>query len=240
VNWIDANTWFGAWPHRDLNVPPGKLVKILRAAGTSRALTLSLAGPKLSADEGNEETLRACTEHSELIPVAVIDPRKFTMTGAAMAARDRGFAAVRLANGMLGFPLDISPVEEIVSDCAANHLPVFVDVAGWGDATACERLANDAGARIVMIGVRYATLSEAVVSMKRAPGLYLEISKLNTPDAIRAAADEVGAERMLFGSGAPFNYARCARDVAEHNNLNDDELEQVASKTVLSLIGEGD
>lgn len=234
--WIDANTYFGSWPKRKLDVPAAELVRLLGDAGTSRALTLSLVAPLLEAEEGNEATVEATAENPELIPFGAVDPRKYTRTGAVRRVREMGCAAVRLTNGINGYPLDVSPVEEILRDCAEHDLTVFVDIVQWGDATACERLAETTGTRIVMCGVRYAVLSESVVSMKRSKRLYLEISKLNTPDAIRASCDEVGAGRILFGSGAPFNYAACARVVAEHNNLSDDELDWVSSKTLLSLL----
>lgn len=238
MEWIDANTFFGSWPKRKLNVSAAELVKLLKEAGTSRALTLSLAAALLEAVEGNEHTREVCARHRELIPFAAVDPRKYTGDGPVNRARELGCAAVRLTNGINGFPLDVSPVEEIMKECAANDLAVFLDITDWGSATVCERLAEKTGARIVMLAVRYAILSESIISMKRSKRLYLEISKLNTPDAIRVSCDEVGPERILFGSGAPFNYAANARAVAEHNNLTDDELEWIASKTVLSLMAE--
>jgi len=238
VEWIDGNTFFGSWPHRKLDVPAEELVRLLAAAGISRALTLCLAAPKLDAIEGNNLTRLACIQHKELVPFAAVDPRKFTMTDAVAHARELGCAAVRLTNEMNGYPLDVSPVEEIVKHCVAQDLTVFVDAVGWGTATTAERLVDRTGARIVLCGVRYFQLSEAIVSMKRSKGLYLEISKLNTPDAIRAAVDAVGADRILFGSGAPFNYAASARAVAEHNRLTQTEIDWIASKTVLSLVSE--
>jgi len=238
MKWVDGNTFFGSWPHRRLDVSAEELVRLLKEAGTSRALTLSLAAPKLDAVEGNDLTRQACIKHRELIPFAAVDPRKYTGEGPVTRAREVGAAALRITNAMNAFPLDISPVEEIVHEAAANDLTVFVDITDWGDATVCERLAETTGARIAMLGVRYAILTESIVSMKRAKGLYLGIAKLDTPDAIRASCDEVGPERIFFESGAPFNYARCARDVAEHNHLTDDELDWVSSKTVLSLLSE--
>ena len=238
MEWIDGNTFFGAWPHRKLDVSAEELVRLLREAGTSRALTLSLAAPKLEATEGNERTRQVCAKHRELIPFAAVDPRKYTGEGPVKRARELGCAAIRITNGINGFPLNISPVEQIMKECAANDLTVFVDITDWGSATVCERLAEETGVRIVMLAVRYAILSESIVSMKRSKRLYLEISKLNTPDAIRASCDEVGPERILFGSGAPFNYAANARAVAEHNNLTVQELDWVSSRTVLSLLSE--
>jgi len=238
MKWIDGNTFFGSWPHRKLDVPAEELVRLLKEAGTSKALTLCLAAPKLNAVEGNDLTRLACVQHRELIPFAAVDPRKYTSEHPVKHIRDLGCAAIRLTNSMNGFPLDISPVEEIMTECAEQDLTVFVDVTDWGVATVCERLTRKTGCRIALCAVRYAILAETIVSMKRSKRLYLGISKLNTPDAIRAAADVVGADRIFHESGAPFNYAANARAVAEHNHLTDEELDWISSKTVLSLVSE--
>jgi predicted TIM-barrel fold metal-dependent hydrolase len=137
---------------------------------------------------------------------------------------------------MAGYPLEIAPVEVILAEAAANDLTVFVDAPTWGMPTACERIASRAGCRVVMCGVRYPVLSEALACMKRCEFLYLETAKLAGPDCLRITCDEVGAERVCFGTGAPFNYAMSMRLVAEHQGLSAHELEWIASKTTLSLL----
>ena len=77
MEWIDANTFFGTWHRRRMDVPPEELVRLLREAGTSRALTLSLSGPLLEAEEGNDATRLATLRHRELIPMGTIDPRVY-------------------------------------------------------------------------------------------------------------------------------------------------------------------
>lgn len=236
MEWIDGNTFFGSWPKRLLDVPTEALVRLLRNAGISRALTLSFVAPLLDAVEGNQRTREATVKHRELIPFAAVDPRRFTGGDAGKQLHDLGCAAVRITNDINNFPLNASPVEEILKSCAAADLTVFVDVSEWGRATTVERLAGESGCRIVMCGVRYSFLSEAIVCMKRSKSLYLETSKLNTPDGVGIVCGEVGAERVLFGSGAPLNYVASARMVAQHNHLNDAQLDWVSSKTVLSLL----
>jgi len=238
MEWIDGNTFFGTWPKRKLDVPSEELVRLLREAGTSRALTLSLAAPLLHAVEGNNLTRLASIEHRELVPFGAVDPRKYTGEGAVQRLRETGCAALRLTNRINAFPLDIAPVELILTESAHAEITAFVDVIGWGDCTTLERLAERCGCRVVMVGVHYNFLSEALVCMKRSNLLYLETSRLNTPDGVRVVSSEVGPERVLFGSGAPFSYASSARMVAEHSRLTGQELDWVSSKTVLSLLTE--
>ncbi len=238
MEWIDANTFFGTWYRRRLDVPPEELVRFLREAGTSRALTLSLAAPLLEAEEGCDATRLACLQHRELIPFASVDPRVYTGGETVKRLAGLGCAAVRLTNGINGYSLDTSTVEQILGECAEADLTAFMDVAVPGQPTVVERLAERTGCRIVMMGMNYSPLSEAVVCMRRSPRLYVETSRINTPDGVRILCREVGADRVLFGSGAPFNYASCARRVAEHQDLTEDELAWVSSKTVLSLLSE--
>jgi predicted TIM-barrel fold metal-dependent hydrolase len=238
MEWIDGNTFFGTWPKRKLDVPSEELVRLLKEAGTSRALTLSLVAPLLDAVEGNNLTRLASIEHRELLPFGAVDPRKYTGTGAVRQLRELGCAALRITNRINAFPLDIAPVELILTECAHADLTAFVDVTGWGECTTLERLAASSGCRVVMCGVHYSFLSEAIVCMKRSKLLYAEISRLNTPDGVRVVCSEAGPERVLFGSGAPFNYASSAHMVAEHNRLTDQELDWVSSRTLMSLLTE--
>ena len=236
MEWIDANTYFGTWHLRELDVPPEELVKLLKEAGTTRALTLSLSGPLLEAAEGNDLTRLACIQHRDLIPFGTVDPRVYTGGEAVKRLVDLGAAAVRLTNGMNGYPLDTSTVAVVLKECAEQDMTAFVDVTGAGQMTLIERLAERAECRVAMLGMHQALLSEAVVCLKRCAYLYLETSRLNTPDGVRILCREVGPDRVMFGSGAPFNYASCARRVAEHQDLDEEELAWVASKTVKSLL----
>ena len=238
MEWIDANTFFGTWHRRRLDVPPEELVRLLKDAGSSRALTLSLSAPLLEADEGNDMTRLMCLQHRELIPFGTVDPRVYTGGDGVRRLTELGCAAVRLTNGICGYSLDASTVEVVLKECAETDMTAFVDVAGHGQPTAIERLTERTGARVVMCGAHHVLLAETLVCMKRSPRLFLETSRLNTPDGVRLACREVGPDRVLFGSGAPFNYAACARMVAEHQDLAEEELSWVASRTVKSLLRE--
>jgi predicted TIM-barrel fold metal-dependent hydrolase len=238
MQWIDGNTFFGSCPNRKLDVSPEDLVRLLKEGGVSRALTLSLVAPYLEAEEGNDLTRDASARHRELIPFGAVDPRRYTGGDAVRRLATLGAAAIRLTNRINNYPLDISVVEVVLAECAEADLTAFVDVVNWGHPTTLERLAEKHGCRIVMCGVHHSILSEAVVSMKRSGRLYLEISRLNTPDGVRTVARELGAGRVLFGSGAPFNYVSGARMVAERSELSPDELDRISSRTVLSLLAE--
>ena len=238
MDWIDSNTYFGSWPKRRLDVPADALVALLREAGTSRAMTLSLVAPLLDAREGTKTTLDECLAHRELIPFGCVSPRDYTGGEEVRELATLGCAAVRLTNALSGWPVDYAPLEVVLAECAGASLPAFLDVTGPGQITQIERLASKTGATIVLCGGGYATLSEAMVCLARTRNLFFETSKLNTPDGVKLLCDEAGADHVMFGSGAPFHYATSARRVAEHAGLTDDQVSWVASRTLRSLLRE--
>jgi len=111
MEWIDANTFFGTWHRRKLDMPAEELVRLLKAAGTSRAMTLSLMAPLLDAEEGTNDTLLASKAHRELIPFGAVDPRRYTGGDRVKRLRDLGCAAVRQADGQ-SVDMEKFPVED--------------------------------------------------------------------------------------------------------------------------------
>lgn len=78
-----------------------------------------------------------------------------------------------------------------------------VERAASGDATRVARASQGLGMPVVLAAVTYSTLGEAMALVERHDNLFLEACSLATPGIVELLVEKLGAERLLFGSGAP-------------------------------------
>ena len=71
------------------------------------------------------------------------------------------------------------------------------------DATRVARASQGLGMPVVLATVTYAILGEAMALVERHDHLFLEAYRLATPGIVELLVEELGAKRLLFGSGAP-------------------------------------
>ena len=69
---IDCNTIFGAWPSLKTDISLETLLERMERAEISKTFTCSTTGIFYTSKRGNEETLKACEQHENLLPVATI------------------------------------------------------------------------------------------------------------------------------------------------------------------------
>ncbi len=238
MDYLDINTCFGSLPDRTLDVPPHRLIELLEREGISQAVTASLAGAFLGPEEGNTETLEACEDHPQLLPAATVDPRSYFGKGdMVLKAREQGFVMLRLFNRFQNWPLDFSPVEVIFEEASEAGLPVMLDTVNYGDITRACQLSAVTETPVVMVGIDLEKLSEAIVCMTEYPGLYIDTSLAATPDGLKILCEEVGSERILFGTGAAPVSPGSARLTLLTAPLGDEDRRNIASLNALRLLG---
>lgn len=204
---IDACTLFGSWSTRKADTSLDALLRIMADHQVDRFLSLSTTGVFYEYEEGNQETLQHSKRHPQIIPVATVDLRKY-FGGKHIVARlrDQGFAALRLFPDLQGWPLQYEPFHAILAELAHTQMPLILPAAGLGAITQAARLAEPHGVPLILSGVNYSHLAEALAVMQRSKTVFVETSLLDTPDGYELFVREVGADRLLFGSNAPLHY----------------------------------
>jgi len=181
------------------------LASRLSSWGVEKAVSLSLLGVYYDYAEGNEETLENSRRLPFLIPAATVDPRRYY--GRQDEPLNLGqFAALRVFPDLQGWPLDYAPFHKLLEEAASQQVPVMVPAMSPGRSTEIVRVAQAVGVVVILNSVSYWTLSEVLVLLARYDGLYIGTDMLDTPDAVELVTDEVGAERLIFGSNYPFTY----------------------------------
>jgi hypothetical protein len=245
---IDINACFGHWQYWDLqHKTAGELVGLMDSCGIDRAAALSLRGLFLHWRAGNAETLAAAGEFSDrLVPAATISP--FTGGDGAELRRlvDGGMRGVRLYPKLHSYRLDDPWVDEICATAGALGVPVMFatrPMMNWRfSPLAIESLGPVVGrhpkTNFVVSGPNYLIEFQALVRlMEGAANVHYEFSCMQGFDAIRKLTAAVGAERVLFGTGAVLNYPACNVAKLDHAKVSEADREAMGSGNAKRLLG---
>jgi len=240
---FDSNACFGHFPY--WSVPhrtADDLVSLMDRHGIERAVCLSLRGLFVDWRRGNEETLAAAARHrGRLVPAVTISPflggngdelRRLIRAGARM---------VRLYPSFHNYRLDDPFVDDICASAAEGGVPVMIPtriMMNWRFAP----LSIDAvgvvierhpATRFILSGPNYLVEYQALVRlMKRSPNVSYELSCLQGFHAVRNLVDEIGAERILFGTGAVLQYPACNVAKLENADVTEEQRRAIACDNI--------
>ncbi len=229
---------FGPWPRTKADLSIDRLVGAIKSHGVSRALTISTVGLFHSYNDGNAETLAACQGKPELLPAATIDPRGYFQAMKIVPNLiTQGFRLFRLFPSEQGWPLDHSVFEDILNDLEETSVPVMIKAAQTGDASAFGRSVGGKQHPLILEGVAFETLAETVSVMKKHDNIYVETHRLYSPGAIKFLADQIGADRIIFGSDAPRNSLAGALRCVRESGVNEADQEKILGGNIKRLLG---
>jgi len=204
---IDANAFFGTYPKRKVDGSPKSLVTLLKKNGVDLALAVSMKGVFYDYREGNDETLRICSEEHMLLPVGTIDPRRYYGDkGEIERFSQTGFKLVRLFPEYQGWPIDYAPLKMLMREIDDMGMPLMITANAYGMSTAIAELHSSFSFPIILASIGYWTMSEAIAIMKHSEKIYVETHLVDSPDGIKILCEEAGAERLVFGSNLPLTY----------------------------------
>jgi len=89
---------------------------------------------------------------------------------------------------------------------------------------------------IVLGGIKWAEATSQATNIKALPNLWLDISHIETVDALRRLIDVYGTERILFGTHAPFFYVRSAIIKLNEAQLSAEERDRITRRNAEKLL----
>ena len=90
--------------------------------------------------------------------------------------------------------------------------------------------------RVVLEGVTPHTLAEVVAALRDAPELMLETHSLHFADGLTRISTIIGAERILFGSGAAAQSLGAALNYVRNSALSNADKEKVLGGNAQALL----
>ena len=92
-------------------------------------------------------------------------------------------------------------------------------------------------APLVLAAVDESMIAEAIALMRSHARIFVETSRLISVGAIRQIVDSVGADRVLYGSGAPLQPMASVLGVLKHAGLSDEQRALVLGGNAKNLLG---
>jgi hypothetical protein len=146
--------------------------------------------------------------------------------------RRQGFAALRVFPEHQGWRLDSVMFRPIVRELERLGMPLIAACSP----TSVLAAVGGAGIPVILCGVGYSNLGEALAACEEKPNLYLDVQINDMPDSLRVSADAVGAERLVFGSNAPSCSMRASLNLVLESQLTDDEKAMVLSGNLCRIL----
>lgn len=214
------------------NTSVAPLLQLLDRHGVGAAATLSIAALHHDALSGNAETAQACAGQARLFPAWVLDPRlprAERLLAGADAAR-----LLCLLPGMQAYAVNYAPIRRLLRHLAEQQQtgsgggnpvpPLLFESACAGDATLFAAFLNEAGyaGPVLLSGVSGAsgTLAEALAIAEEMPHAAITTDGLRGIGEVGAAVETLGAERVVFASGAPVRSLGAALALIRHARLD--------------------
>lgn len=243
---IDCSVGFGHWPFaRFAEDTPAKLDRALAKEGIDRALVSSAEAVLYEEpEECNRELERQLARFPRLVPVPVASPR---VKSAAVILAKPGIKAVKLIPNYHAYSLTEARAVDLCARVAELGIPVLVQMR-VEDERSHHELLKVPGVQVEDIAFLAARLPQLsivalcpyfaeAVRLAEIPNVYVDISYAEILDTLGQLCARVPAAKVLFGSHAPWLYARAAAQKLALSSIGRDEREAIGSRNAVRLFG---
>ena len=235
---IDCRTLIGAWPTAPADMSAAALASAMQARGVGRAITAHTTAIFYHAAVGNQAVEELARQSGSVVPAAVINPREYPdCVREAERALNAGVRCFRFFPGLHRYPFSgqVGALREALAALREAKL-VHVDFVEAD----VPLVAADIGELLpgpTLVSVTSDGLGLVLAAAKGLPQLVLDTSGLGATGAIDTAVQTIGADRVLFGSGAPLNSLGSAIMSVQYADLTDADRAAILEGNALRVLG---
>lgn len=227
----------GMNPTHRLDMTVERLVRELDAYRIAASVAVSTIGVFHDHTLGNAATLEAAKGNNRIIPAATVNPKRWFGSADDMAAiRQQGFRLFRFFPVEQEWDIESCAFGAILEQLAPLKTPVMIDAAESGEPGKVARMTANYPAAVVLSSISPETLAEALAVMAKTPAMMIEIHELRVPDALSLIADRVGADRIVFGSGAPRRSVAGTLQYVFSSALSDEDKQKVFGGNIRRIL----
>ncbi len=227
---IDVNVWLSRWPFRRLpDDEPAALVRRLRSLGVTEAWAGSFDA-LLHRDLAsvNARLVETCRAHGDGLfrPFGAVNPLLPDWREDLRRCHEQHrMPGVRLHPNYHGYTLDHPAFAELLSEAARRKLIVQIALKMEDDRTLhpllkglpttdarplIGLLATPSHPPVVLLNALGNFLGESQKKLFATGGIWVDIATLEGAAGLERLVAQIGHDRILFGSHAPFFYAEAA------------------------------
>jgi predicted TIM-barrel fold metal-dependent hydrolase len=207
--------------------------------GITQALAATRTGARYRMHVANDLALQLAGSHDKvtLHPVATVNPVEYLdwqqELERVLAA---GALALRFFPDLQHWSITSQAFRDMVAQ-VRGRCPLLIPVTEFGDASAIGDQTQHADTPVVLLGGHYTQLGDCLAALKRWPHLYLDTSRLAHFRAVENVIAEVGAQRLLFGSGAPVRPIQAALNAVLTACISNEDKHAVLNDNAARLFG---
>ena len=239
---IDVNTSFGKHGEFDYGLSLNSLLASLDSHKVTCALSYSLRGVHYDPKAGNAETLAAAQAHRQIIPVATLDLNDYLIWQAELdRCLAQGFRAFRFFPKLQGWSVSSLFFRKVLERLRGSGMCLIFSVgelgATWGHAEEIACVTAECGLPVILTDASYGNMAEVITVMQEHPHIYVETNWLSTQAAIEVMAEEVGVDRLLYGSSALMNPMQKSLNQVLETALSDEDKMAILGGNAIRLLG---
>jgi len=205
------------------------------------AAALNVSALHHDATQGNQETLTLCHGHPRLYPAFVLDPR----LPSPITQDTTGARLLCLLPATQQYPAAFAPIRRLLRNLkeSGQNVPLLFEARRPGDATAFATLLTQAGydGPVLLSDVSSAhgaTLAEALAVAEELPGVLVATDGLRGVGEVGIAVRALGAERIVFASGAPDCSLGSSLALIRHARLSPSDEARILGGNARRLLGD--
>lgn len=190
------------------------------------------------ASSANDQTLALCSGEPRWRAVGAIHPRDvFVWEAEIRRCLEAGIRLFRIFPEQGAWPVDSILGDQIVARLAGTGAALLIDATTPGLPTRLAERSAAHGVPLIFTEARYFPLTELIPLAKRYPNVYLETSRMTSPDGIEHCVATLGAGRLLYGSGTGRYPAAVSWHVLRRARISTEERERIAWRNAAMLLG---
>ena len=240
---IDAHAHMDVFPARGWYDTPDKVIRYMDMAGIDMAVVstyVNYPGPKRTAIE---DLYNDCNQYpGRFIPYIRLNPRFVDETEAAidLAVKEYGFKGVKLHPTSYAIHPFTEPTLKILRRAAHYDIPVLFHCSDENltlPLQIAEAAKHCPETKIIMAHMGgFHHFKDVLRALKKYPNLYIDTCEFPFSQEIRIAAEEVGPERILFGTDIPTDNPVFEIEKVKQANLGEQAEENIFCNNIAKLL----
>lgn len=212
------------------------LESLMDEAGIDRAVLM----PPVVMKPDNRWLVEQIQGNSRFIPCALLNPHfgDKAVEELETGVREWGIQGLKLMPTKHGFHVARNFAHPLMAKCAELGIPVSIhSEGGYAHPLAIAALAQEfPEVPVIMdhMGYRY-WVTDAIEAAKHVPNIYLATTAVMEPHFIAQAIDNVGVERIVFGSNGPLAIPKMQLEVIKFLQLSPEDEAKILGGTLAKL-----
>jgi len=161
----------------------------------------------------------------------------FGPAGTLAKLAEQGFKMFRFFPGLQDWRLDHAVFCDILDELESLSLPVMVQARETGYPTALVKSLDGHRSNFILEGISFENMAEAVSVMRKHPNVFVDTRDLRVPGALRFLTDQVGADRVVFGSGCLRSSLAATLGYIMDAEITDENKAKILGGNIKRLLG---